>query len=596
VILSPPTILIVSLNNRGSTLSSGDGNVFNPVWNKPVQEGDQALDPLGMNRVTDRLLNDLLMGITTVTPRARYYSFYTWVVYNIGKRRTIENFSQFRSEFYDLERAFMLACVAHEQDTNARNRNHNAISGSEKGHRVWKESGSSISMDFPYFGHKLGGYGQYYQGSIAKLGLTMVPEDAAFEQPTELGLKIAEAFGKVIEHTWFMRDISGKKKVMKEALLKFGSGACLCRLRDADADDRNVLTKLFFGTLSGTNSSPTTIHRRETLALILFCSDFAASRGFKLSDQHFLDMCYFGQTCGAGRAHNFVIPKALAETASMWKVFRAHDYLAYSCEVILSCFLEFLSEKPHIGGTLDDFLAEVASKELVGRLRELTKASVPNKTATEIQMREILNGITVSLGLGEFGGREVEASKEFDAKVRVSSSFSEFQVMEMLEEVVQAGEFNREEVYSPVCALLISIYIRFFSQHATASKLWRWMIKHTGGDMSPARFVNDFQVRMKAARFSLADFMERFTKEYVVEQAKQVYLEKSASIYSKPRSWFHVEGMFFKPDREYWARHRNTRFDSATTILEDLGLVKIGGGAIELSEDGKQLLNKLGVS
>jgi len=224
--------------------------VVGPVWNEAVGEVDRALDPLGMNRVTDRLLNDLLLGITTVTPRARYYSFYTWVVHSIGQQKST-SFQQFRSQFYDMERAFMMACVAHEHDDAGQGRNHNAISGSEKGRRIWNESRERISMDFSYFGHRLGGYGQYYQGSISNLGLIEVPKDAAFEDPTLLGLKVAEAFDNVVDRSRLRKRVFGRKHVTKEVLAKFGKEVCLCRLRDNGAEDRDVLRGLFFGSLPG---------------------------------------------------------------------------------------------------------------------------------------------------------------------------------------------------------------------------------------------------------------------------------------------------------------------------------------------------------
>lgn len=87
--------------------------MFNPVWNKRIEESDRALDPLGMNRVTDKLLSDLLPGITTVTPRARYYSFYVWAVQKAGE--TARNLTQFENKFCDLERLFMLCCTGHER-------------------------------------------------------------------------------------------------------------------------------------------------------------------------------------------------------------------------------------------------------------------------------------------------------------------------------------------------------------------------------------------------------------------------------------------------------------------------------------------------
>lgn len=111
--------------------------MLDPVWNKFVKEYDRALDPLGMNRLTDRLLNDLLLGITTVTPRARYYSFYLcylWAIEQIITNGWAHTAAQFKTTFTDLERAFMLSCVAHEEQSGKENgRDHNDINGSSKG-------------------------------------------------------------------------------------------------------------------------------------------------------------------------------------------------------------------------------------------------------------------------------------------------------------------------------------------------------------------------------------------------------------------------------------------------------------------------------
>ena len=47
-------------------------------WNKELPSASAA-DPLGLNlRVSARLANELLHCITSITPRARYYSFFPW--------------------------------------------------------------------------------------------------------------------------------------------------------------------------------------------------------------------------------------------------------------------------------------------------------------------------------------------------------------------------------------------------------------------------------------------------------------------------------------------------------------------------------------
>jgi hypothetical protein len=52
----------------------------------PVVEGK---DPLGlMGRVSNRLANQLLFCITSITPRARYYSFLPWCIEDYRQRVT----------------------------------------------------------------------------------------------------------------------------------------------------------------------------------------------------------------------------------------------------------------------------------------------------------------------------------------------------------------------------------------------------------------------------------------------------------------------------------------------------------------------------
>jgi hypothetical protein len=82
-------------------------------WTKmvPVAEGK---DPLGLSgRVSNRLANQLLYCITSITPRARYFSFLPWCVadyrqHQKGTRRDDGLDGAIRLR----ERAFTLGCVA----------------------------------------------------------------------------------------------------------------------------------------------------------------------------------------------------------------------------------------------------------------------------------------------------------------------------------------------------------------------------------------------------------------------------------------------------------------------------------------------------
>src|SRR5437667_3807119 len=84
------------------------------AWSKlvPVSEGQ---DPLGLNlRVSARLSGQLLHCITSITPRARYFSFFPWCVADFHRREKAENAaSSLRDAIRLREKALTLGCVLH---------------------------------------------------------------------------------------------------------------------------------------------------------------------------------------------------------------------------------------------------------------------------------------------------------------------------------------------------------------------------------------------------------------------------------------------------------------------------------------------------
>lgn len=75
---------------------------------RPASEGQ---DPLGLNlRVSARLASQLFYCITSITPRARYYSFLPWVISlapQLGLGRPL------RERVRLIEKAFTAACFLH---------------------------------------------------------------------------------------------------------------------------------------------------------------------------------------------------------------------------------------------------------------------------------------------------------------------------------------------------------------------------------------------------------------------------------------------------------------------------------------------------
>jgi hypothetical protein len=138
-----------------------------PKWTKYVVTELSGRDPLGMSRVSGWITDNLLSGIITQTNRARYFSFYPWVLWHIEKTESPVRYTGFAAAFRRREAFLALATLKHDPN-----------SGSVVGANLirpklakFSETGD-VDTNFGVLpSDGLGGYGQYYGGSLYELGL-----------------------------------------------------------------------------------------------------------------------------------------------------------------------------------------------------------------------------------------------------------------------------------------------------------------------------------------------------------------------------------------------------------------------------------------
>ncbi len=80
-----------------------------PRWTKRVSIEEGGRDPLGLSRVSAIITDFLLQGIITQTYRARYYSFYCWVIWHIETEEDPKTYDQFAAAFQRRDTLFALA-------------------------------------------------------------------------------------------------------------------------------------------------------------------------------------------------------------------------------------------------------------------------------------------------------------------------------------------------------------------------------------------------------------------------------------------------------------------------------------------------------
>jgi hypothetical protein len=563
------------------------------MWSKPVKISDRAMDPLGMNRVSDRITNEMLAGITTMTSRARYFSFYTWAIYDISQRTDVAKYGQFERAFYDRERAFMMACIAHQEKTKNPNLDHSSILGSTKGQAIWNESKENIKMTFSFLANRLGGYGYYYQASLASLGLTN--QENVKDTVTELGKRIALSFQRAIENTEYFKASIGKDQLPQKVLEEYGDACCLCKLPKS-ALDRNPLREILFGLNKEACGNTFNKRRRESLSLILYIINEASKHSLELESENFLNAMYFRQMIKNSHVINLAFPHSFDDVITRWRMFRAHDYFSYACESFLCALLKMLEINSQSGLTFEQFLKEIDNKNSIDCLSKFLGTQFTANSLKEITLIEVINGIGSNTLGTPIHLVDAEKSQKFDSACNLNSKLSEFSIVKKLEQGFNQEVFDLQTTSILSSLLLLFLYLRFYHYGKEVDKHWTWLLDHTLHDLSPSRFLFDLGQKLKKNNFTLFEFLNWLIDSYVIQQAQEIYNEKALSaVFSRPISWFHKEGVSYVKDRGYYPRHRNSRFSSCHTILKDLGLSEYNGQYTRLTHAGLDLLKKLGI-
>ena len=172
-----------------------------PKWTKKVITEGGGRDPLGLSRVAFILTDYLLSGIITTTDRARYYSFYTRALWHIEQEENSTNYEAFVDAFRRREAAMALSTLVANPELSpvgvevVRNQ-------LDRG----KQTGE-FDCNFKVLpSNNMGGYGQYYGGSIYQLRLTHRDENAIDRVTDNLGTELAGAFDRSIRGTRYIKE------------------------------------------------------------------------------------------------------------------------------------------------------------------------------------------------------------------------------------------------------------------------------------------------------------------------------------------------------------------------------------------------------
>ncbi len=560
-------------------------SIIGPFWSKQAKlEG--GLDPLGLDRASDRLTSELIPGVTVNVNMARYFSFFCWLF----KTTKTEKEDALVDEIIRAEKVYALgAALAHNGD-----RCSNGIAGSELIGRQWDIKGQ-VNLNKIHWLTNNGVYLGLYKGPLFRLGLLQRGSDGKLGV-TAIGEPLADAFATSVSFTQWARTGRGRSSVTRAEVEEFGRQACPCSLRQARSE-RAALGRLFFQTPSREGRMLS-----QSLGLILSLVDQCELFHFDRLEQSFRLAIYYRQIYNEkGHGVPFKVRSSLEDVLAGWRSFQAHDYFSFALESFFTAWLEAMLGQPGQRLTIEQFLNDIGSRGFFTTLNSHLGIRLSATSLQEVTLDRLLSALIRS---GSSATLTAESSLAFDKTIRLEHRFSEEQLVDGIWDRFQAGGQLAERCAEALLLLLV-LYARFYSEHVRAPQSPNWRryeaaASQSKTDLGLPRIYWIFQ-QESLPRFSIYEFLTDLLSNLVVKQALDIRDERRRDLI-----WFSEAGLaglsglmpsiqlyqYHFPFESYRYYRNTSKLGNALALLQDIDYVTNKNGYWELTADGRNRLER----
>jgi hypothetical protein len=567
------------------------------AWSKlvPVSEGD---DPLGLNlRVSARLSGQLLHCITSITPRARYFSFFPWCVAEFHRREKAElPTASLRDGIRLREKAFTLGCVLHHDGQAC---DGGSLVGSKQA-ITWLEDHPGEAPQLSKLSFTKNPALDAYFNSLVHLGFFVTdeaqPEEIETEEApqivlgelelTPLGQQVAAAYEAAVGNLPIVTKLPKQPDACSPQHLKsWGAAGGLCELSEPESPDRELLRNVFFNHVG----SPGQSHRfrHHSLVLLLELVHQLAPHQVELNTDAFNDAVYFGKVWREDDAPLLDIewPEPLIDIANRWRMFHSHFYVSVALESLFVSVVSMARSTGLKGFRLEALVETLNSKSVTKHLESRLSAKMPGNFLDSTP-RELFKVAGVDIL-----SADAEGSIKLDRLVDLPHPFSESSLTLVLDEVDRATP----EGIASALLLLIATTSRFIRWETTGHGSWlAQAVRDPYKDVTVPVVLRELRERFpdywNASWREIATFVMR---RFVVRQHEVLAYDKN---WDGSRAFFHTDSDLIR-----WRKLNydeigvgNARFSRALQILRDLALVERRDGArtLALTEDGSQCLKR----
>jgi len=356
------------------------------AWVKPP-DSITGRDHLGVRVPCETLYAKLIPGITNVTDRARYYSFYPWLIWAFGQRYKSLSNSEFVEKLRRADCLYTLIGAWHGGEPEEGWQHGGELVGrfvllnvlkDLKGGKTCRLS-SHTHLEDPserYFKNRLGGLGQYYFGSLRELEVLEGDTKSSVKYTKERGGVLAEAFDEGVSLKKFFDAIEEDRITV--STLKSLKAFCPCGLT-SNAKEQNALIDLFFNR-PGAFFDEDGQERRQTLTLLLDLiagvEDLSSSGDPEVSNEWLFRACAYTGALPGGKT--WTAPSALEPIRRGWMIYQRNELLSVALQGIFWAALKELEEQ---GGFIEsrqafgDWFVSSFAEDALGNKRGETFAA-----------------------------------------------------------------------------------------------------------------------------------------------------------------------------------------------------------------------------
>lgn len=540
-----------------------------PVWLQKEPES-VGRDQLGVQAASQTLYARLLPGIRNLTKRARYYTFYPWVIETYARRVGIKNEQRFNQYLRRAEYILTLATALQGEDEDTTG----AIGiryvtrllddiGRRDATQIDIETGANKPKD-NYFIATRGGYGIYYVASLADLGIIEIRPGEPIERLRPLGQKLAATFAQAPGAAALEAALDAPRLPIKE-LRTLGTSISLSRL-SAHPEEHELLAEM----LLNTTQDPAEEHQARRRSFLLVLTAAKLLRG-GVSVEEFRHGVYFEQDFGGG---TIAWPKSLRSTVNGWRVYQQHEYFNQPLHYL---FRQLLDALPSLEVKNQNSWADYATRiqDALRERPEWVRDALPEVTANT-RWTQFLTMLAATLG----------ENVELPNRNRPVSEQS-------LGDILQQPATGEEPAGSTLWAALgmlgtLAIRARVSGRPyanavpPSASQRFGLGLDHLLRDCSTL------------GGLTLADAAVWLVEQYVVRRHLQVALRKLSFQRQRQNTFkFFVENGRLRFRRNFPFGATTPRVGSAILMLIDLGLLeKAEAGRHRLTVAGQKLLQQ----